>query len=45
MGSYPYFEDGQAGANLVLRSTNEDRLKLAKADLIERLAPILNASG
>ncbi len=44
MGSYPFFEDGLVGANLVLRSTNEDRLKLAKADLIERLAPILNAS-
>jgi molybdenum cofactor synthesis domain-containing protein len=45
MGSYPFFEDGQAGANLVLRSTNEDRLKLAKTDLIKRLAPILNVSG
>lgn len=44
MGSYPFFEDGQAGANLVLRSTNEDRLKLAKTDLIARLAPILSAS-
>jgi molybdenum cofactor synthesis domain-containing protein len=44
MGSYPFFDDGQAGANLVLRSTNEGRLKLAKADLIKRLAPILSAS-
>jgi molybdenum cofactor synthesis domain-containing protein len=37
MGSYPFFADGRPGTNLVLRSTEEGRLKLAKADLIERL--------
>ncbi len=44
MGSYPFFEDGHFGTNLVLRSTDEVRLKLAKADLIARLAPDLSVS-
>ncbi len=39
MGSYPFFEDGRYGTNLVLRSTDEGRLKQAKADLIDRLGP------
>jgi molybdenum cofactor synthesis domain-containing protein len=39
MGSYPFFEEGQFGTNLVLRSVDENRLELAKADLIARLAP------
>jgi molybdenum cofactor synthesis domain-containing protein len=44
MGSYPFFEDEQYGTNLVLRSTDESRLKLAKADLIGRLTPGLTVS-
>jgi molybdenum cofactor synthesis domain-containing protein len=44
MGSYPFFEDGQIGTNLVLRSTDESRLRLAKADLIARLAPDVSLS-
>src|SRR4030081_3749408 len=34
MGSYPFFEDGHYGTNLVLRSTDIARLKQAKTDLI-----------
>jgi molybdenum cofactor synthesis domain-containing protein len=37
MGSYPFQEDGRYGTNLVLRSTDEARLRQAKADLIARL--------
>ena len=44
MGSYPFFEDKRPGTNLVLRSTEEDRLRLAKADLIKRLGPNLTIS-
>jgi molybdenum cofactor synthesis domain-containing protein len=44
MGSYPFFEDGQYGTNLVLRSTDISRLRLAKADLIARLPPDLSVS-
>jgi molybdenum cofactor synthesis domain-containing protein len=44
MGSYPFFEDGAAGTHLVLRSTDLSRIRLAKADLIARLAPVLKAS-
>jgi molybdenum cofactor synthesis domain-containing protein len=44
MGSYPFFEEGSAGTHLVLRSTDLGRLRLAKADLIARLAPVLKAS-
>ncbi len=40
MGSYPFFENGRYGANLVLRSTRKERLRVAKADLIKRLEPI-----
>ncbi len=39
MGSYPFFENGRHGTNLVLRSTEGERLRLAKADLIRRLGP------
>ena len=45
MGSYPFFENGRSGTNLVLRSTEEGRLRLAKADLIARLGPKLTVSG
>jgi molybdenum cofactor synthesis domain-containing protein len=45
MGSYPYFEDGRVGTHLVLRSTDENRLRLAKADLIARLSPEVSISG
>lgn len=44
MGSYPFFEEGSFGTNLVLRSTDESRLRRAKADLIARLAPDLRVS-
>jgi hypothetical protein len=44
MGSYPFFEDERPGTNLVLRSTEEGRLRLAKADLTRRLGPGLIAS-
>ena len=44
MGSYPFFENGRHGANLVLRSIEEGRLRLAKADLIMRLGPNLTVS-
>ena len=44
MGSYPFFEDERPGTNLVLRSTEEGRLRLAKADLIKRLGPNLAVS-
>jgi molybdenum cofactor synthesis domain-containing protein len=44
MGSYPFFEDERPGTNLVLRSTEEERLRLAKADLTRRLGPGLIAS-
>jgi molybdenum cofactor synthesis domain-containing protein len=44
MGSYPFFEDGQFGTHLVLRSTDENRLRLAKADLIARLPPDVSIS-
>jgi molybdenum cofactor synthesis domain-containing protein len=37
MGSYPFHEDGRYGTNLVLRSTDEARIRQAKADLIARL--------
>ncbi|MGO9171401.1 MAG: competence/damage-inducible protein A [Rhodomicrobium sp.] len=45
MGSYPFFEDGRYGTNLVLRSTDKARLALAKADLISRLPPDIAFSG
>jgi molybdenum cofactor synthesis domain-containing protein len=44
MGSYPFFEDGRYRTSLVLRSTDEGRLKLAKADLIARLGPDFDPS-
>jgi molybdenum cofactor synthesis domain-containing protein len=37
MGSYPFHENGRYGTNLVLRSTDEARIRQAKADLIARL--------
>ncbi len=44
MGSYPFSENGRHGTSLVLRSTEEGRLKLAKADLIRRLGTDLTVS-
>jgi molybdenum cofactor synthesis domain-containing protein len=44
MGSYPFFENGRHGTNLVLRSTELGRLRLAKADLLRRLGPELTVS-
>ncbi len=44
MGSYPFFEDGRYGTDLVLRSTDGARLALAKADLISRLPPDVSFS-
>lgn len=38
MGSYPFVEDGRYGTNLVLRSTEPDRLAEARRDLEARLA-------
>ena len=37
MGSYPFFENGRPGTNLVLRSSDDSRLRLAKSDLTARL--------
>ena len=45
MGSYPFFEEGRYGTNLVLRSTDAARLAQAKADLIGRLPPDTSFSG
>ncbi|MBI4723657.1 MAG: competence/damage-inducible protein A [Rhodomicrobium sp.] len=45
MGSYPFFEDGRHGTNLVLRSTDQARLKQAKADLVARLPVEVSLSG
>ena len=39
MGSYPFFEEGRYGTNLVLRSTDAALLAQAKAALIARLPP------
>jgi molybdopterin-biosynthesis enzyme MoeA-like protein len=37
MGSYPFFEDGRYGTNLVLTSADETLLARARAELIARL--------
>ena len=37
IGSYPFVRDGQFGANLVIRSTNEDAMIAAREDLRQRL--------
>ena len=37
MGSYPFQKDGVYGTNLVLRSSDKDKLAAAKADLIKRV--------
>ena len=37
MGSYPFQKDGVYGTNLVLRSSDKQRLSAAKADLIKRM--------
>lgn len=34
IGSYPYFKKGKLGVNLVLRSTDAERLKLLKKELV-----------
>ena len=38
MGSYPFYRDGQPGTQLVLRSTNPERLAAAEAELRSLLA-------
>lgn len=45
MGSYPFFEEGRFGTNLVLRSTDTARLAEARADLVARLPPGVSFSG
>ncbi len=40
MGSYPFFEEGHYGTNLVLRSTDGASLAKAKADLLARLPAV-----
>ena len=37
IGSYPLFKEGRAGANFVIRSTDEAVLEACRADLVERL--------
>lgn len=37
IGSYPYFKDGKLGVNIVLRSSNIDRLEDAKTDVEKML--------
>ena len=44
MGSYPSCEGGRYGTTLVLRSPDENRIRLAKADLIKRLGPDISIS-
>jgi molybdenum cofactor synthesis domain-containing protein len=44
MGSYPFFEDGQYGTNLVLRSVDGTRLRQAKEDLVSRLSADISFS-
>jgi molybdenum cofactor synthesis domain-containing protein len=44
MGSYPFYEEGRYGTNLVLRSTRFDRLEEAKRDLLARLGPDISIS-
>ena len=41
MGSYPFFENGSYGSNLVLRSTDAELLTRAKADLLHRLSHLI----
>jgi molybdenum cofactor synthesis domain-containing protein len=45
MGSYPFFEAGGYGTNLVLRCVDAVRLAEAKADLIARLPPNVSFCG
>jgi molybdenum cofactor synthesis domain-containing protein len=37
IGSYPFFKEGKAGANFVIRSTDEGALEACASDLIARL--------
>ena len=45
MGSYPFFEDGRYGTNLVLTSTDTAVLARAKADLTARLPADVSFCG
>ena len=45
MGSYPFFEDGRCGTNLVLTSTDTVVLARAKADLTARLPADVSFCG
>ncbi len=40
IGSYPFFKEGRAGANFVLRSADEQILEACSADLVERLTAV-----
>ena len=37
IGSYPFYRDGKAGANFVIRSTDQAALESCRADLVARL--------
>lgn len=37
IGSYPFYKEGKAGANFVIRSTDEGALEACASDLVERL--------
>ena len=37
IGSYPFFKEGKAGANFVIRSTDEGALEACASDLVARL--------
>jgi molybdenum cofactor synthesis domain-containing protein len=45
MGSYPFFEEGRYGTNLVLTSADAALLARAKTDLIGRLPPDISFCG
>jgi molybdenum cofactor synthesis domain-containing protein len=44
IGSYPFFREGRAGANFVVRSTAADRLDACMADLVSRLEALGHAT-
>ena len=37
IGSYPFYKEGKAGANFVIRSTDEGALEACASDLVARL--------
>lgn len=44
IGSYPFFRDGKAGANFVMRSTDAETLDRCAADLVTRLDALGHAA-